>query len=105
MDSEAYDSVYLASIDQDIHSAFKSRFGSKLVCYERKLYSSLTKNIIFDVNASENLSDHYLAYVTSVYLFRYCKHVVGGITSSTIFLPLIVEDDVSFDFPFLGFYD
>jgi hypothetical protein len=102
--SGEYDSIYLASIDRSIHSLFQRRFGDAYLCYKRPLYCAETDDLFCEIAKREDIASHYIDYVASIYLMSACKFVTGGIASSTLFLPLIANDDTSFDFPFLGYY-
>jgi len=104
IESGEYDSIYLATIDSDILSLFANRFGKRLLKMNRNAYSSDTTDLFGKIKESETMLGHYMAYITSIYLFRSCKRLLGGITSSSIFLPLICQDDVINEILFLGYY-
>lgn len=104
IESGECDSIYLSSIDSDIVSLFSNRFGSRLLKMNRNTFSSGATDLFAEIKQSETMLSHYMSYITSIYLFRSCKRLLGGVTSSSIFLPLICQDDVIHEISFLGYY-
>ncbi len=99
-----HDGIYLASIDQDIVDGFKQRYGNDVLMLSRPTYDSKSHDLFNEIAERESYYDHLLSYVTSIYLLRYCKHIIAGVTSSTIFIPLIVESSSKMEFLYYGLY-
>jgi hypothetical protein len=103
IESGECDSVYLATIDSAIQTLFVNRFGPRLLKLDRPAYPA-SADLFRDIEINESMSSHLMAYVTSVFLFRNCTRVLGGVTSSSIFLPLICTSDTVIDLMFMGYY-
>lgn len=104
LDTQDFTNIYLTTIDADVQAFFQRRYGSRLLYYSRETYSSSTTDLFGDIHLNENIIKHLSDYFVSIYLHRECSFVLGGLCSSSLILPLILDDNTKSLFPCLGFH-
>lgn len=105
IDEYSISKLYLVCPDVDIINAFKARYGNTLFSYKRPSYSSssVAKDYFGVISSNESWLDHLSSYLVSVLLLKNCDIVLASLTSSSIFLPLILRNETHLKYFNYGF--
>lgn len=107
MGKEGFDAVYLVTEDTQIVSAFKEKYGDKLLLSQQEYIDYDYEKKGFLVFYEENKQDKYsqgMDYLISMLLLKECKGLITTITSGSVGI-MCLADDFDYLYVFdLGYY-
>ena len=85
------DYCYLATEDQEILNAFRSKYQNRLLTTQEIYYESALKDTINETNSKRCINIHQknMEYLTALILLSKCRYFIGGRTSGTVVTMLL----------------